>query len=85
MSGTIERGVFAGMKHADLEARRGQLQEALLELAAGAKTVSVAYAQGTGSRTVAFTPADENRIRGLIRQINAALGLRRQAIGVVFR
>lgn len=85
MSATIQSGTFAGMTHAQLEATRGQLQRALLELATGAKVASVSYAQGNGSRSVSYTAADETRIRGLIRQINAALGQPRRAIGVVFR
>lgn len=85
MSATIESGVFAGMTRAELAAQRAQLQRALLQLASGAKTASVSYAQGAGSRSVTYTPADETRIRGLIRQINAALGQPRRAIGVVFR
>jgi hypothetical protein len=84
MSGTIQSGTFAGMLPAQLAAQRSKLQEVLLSLAAGEKAVTVAYAQGTGSRSVTFTPADENRIRGLIRQMNSALGVRRSAISVVF-
>jgi hypothetical protein len=85
MSGTIQSGTFASMSRDQLAAWRSRLQEALLGLAAGEKVVNVAYAQGTGSRSVTYTPADENRIRGLIRQLNGALGLRRAAIGVSFR
>ncbi|EHL97716.1 hypothetical protein HMPREF9946_03999 [Acetobacteraceae bacterium AT-5844] len=85
MSGTIQSGTFAGMSRAQLTERRAKLQEALLALAEGQKAVSVAYTMGNGSRSVTFTPADEDRIRGLIRQINGALGLRRGAIGVSFR
>lgn len=85
MSGTIESGVFAGMSREQLTAYRTKLQEALLTLASGEKVTTVAYAQGTGSRSVTYTPADENRLRGLIRQINGALGVHRAAIGVSFR
>jgi hypothetical protein len=84
MSDIIQSGTFAGMSRTQLTARRAGLQEALLSLAAGEKAVTVAYAQGTGSRSVTYTPADEARIRGLIRQINTALGVRRGAIGVRF-
>lgn len=85
MSGTIQSGTFAGMSRDQLTAWRGRLQEALLALSTGEKVTTVAYAQGTGSRSVTYTPADETRIRGLIRQINGVLGIRRGAIAVRFR
>lgn len=85
MSDIIQSGTFAGMSRTQLAARRTALQEALLQLGAGEKAVTVAYAQGTGSRSVTYTPAQADVIRGLIRQINTALGVRRPAIGVSFR
>jgi hypothetical protein len=85
MSGTIQSGTFAGMSRDLLIARRAALQEALLSLAAGEKAVTVAYAQGTGSRSVTYTAADDTKIRLLIRQINLALGVAQGAIAVRFR
>jgi hypothetical protein len=86
MSATITTGVFAGMTREALTTTRAKLQQALLDLAMGEKTVSVGYAAGgLSSRTATFTAADEARIRGLIRQINTALGEPRRALDVVFR
>jgi hypothetical protein len=84
MSDIIQSGTFAGMSRTQLTARRAALQEALLSLAAGEKEVGVAYTQGTGSRSVTYRPGDEEKVRGVIRQINTALGVRRGAIGVRF-
>ncbi|WP_338662618.1 gpW family head-tail joining protein [Pararoseomonas sp. SCSIO 73927] len=85
MSDIIQVGVFAGMSRGALEGYRAQLQGALIELGAGQKAVAVSYTAGTGARSVTFTPTDDEKIRGLIRQINAALGIRRGARSVVFR
>ncbi|SHJ68851.1 gpW protein [Roseomonas rosea] len=85
MSDTIQVGVFAGMSRAALEGYRTRLQEALLTFGLGEKTVTVSYTQGTGARSVTFSATDEEKIRGIIRQINAALGIRRGARSVVFR
>ena len=85
MTDTIQQGTFAGMSRAALEAYRTTLQGALIDLAAGSKAVTVSYTQVTGARSVTFVPADEARIRALLRQINAALGCGRRAVPVVFR
>ncbi|MBP0492867.1 gpW family head-tail joining protein [Pararoseomonas indoligenes] len=85
MSDTIQVGAFAGMSRAALEGYRTRLQEALLAFGLGEKTVAVSYTQGTGSRSVTFTPTDDEKIRGIIRQLNAALGVGRRAQRVVFR
>ncbi|MFH5923835.1 gpW family protein [Roseomonas xinghualingensis] len=85
MSDIIQVGVFAGMSRGALEGYRAQLQAALIELGTGQKAVTVAYSQGTGARNVTFAPTDDEKIRGLIRQINAALGISRGARSVVFR
>lgn len=53
----------------------------------GAKTVSLSYAQGTGARSVTYTAANLDALRGYITDLKRQLGVtttRRRAIGVRF-
>lgn len=82
----VPSGPFAGMSRDQVLAARATAQAALLQLATGGKPVSVSYAQGDGSKSVTFAPADEGRLRQLIAHLNGLLGQgARRAIGVRFR
>lgn len=78
-------GVFAGMDPVALQAALTQAQLALISLDSGATVANVSYAQGDGNRSVTYTRADSGRLRQLIADLQAALGLRsRRAIGIRF-
>lgn len=78
-------GSFAGMGQAQLQAWLAQAQQALVDLETGAKVANVSYAQGDGSRSVSYSSADSVKLRQLISELQAALGMRsRRAIGVSF-
>ena len=78
-------GPFAGMAVAQLQAALATAQQALVDLETGAKVATVSYAQGDGNRSVTYARADSGRLRQLIGELQAALGMRsRRAIGVRF-
>jgi hypothetical protein len=78
-------GVFAGMAVPALQAYLAQAQAALIALETGGMVATVSYAQGEGNRSVTYTRADSGRLRQLIVDLQAALGIRsRRAIGVSF-
>jgi hypothetical protein len=73
------------MGQAQLQAWLAQAQQALVDLETGAKVANVSYAQGDGSRSVSYSSADSVKLRQLISELQAALGMRsRRAIGVSF-
>jgi hypothetical protein len=61
---------------ATLQARVNAMLLALADLDSGAKVVSVSYAQGEGSRSVSYAAADSNRLRGMIREMQASIAAR---------
>lgn len=77
---------FLGISDETLRAWRVALQQALQDLAAGAKPSAVNYAQGDGSKGVTYIPPTQALIEQRIRAITAALGEAppRRAIGVRF-
>ncbi len=78
-------GPFAGMAAPALQASLAQAQAALIALETGQMVATVSYAQGEGNRSVTYTRADSGRLRELIKDLQAALGLRsRRAIRVSF-
>ncbi|WP_428485966.1 gpW family head-tail joining protein [Rhodopila sp.] len=78
-------GTFAGLSVLALQAALMQAQQALINLETGALVATVSYAQGEGNRSVTYSRADSGRLRQLIAELQAALGLRaRRAIGVRF-
>lgn len=78
-------GVFAGMAVPALQAALTSAQAALINLETGGLVATVSYAQGEGNRSVTYTRADSGRLRQLIADLQAALGIRsRRAIGVRF-
>jgi hypothetical protein len=58
------------------------------ELSTGSKVATASYAQGDGSRSVTYTPADLFRLRARIQELAAFLGVgrpgRRGPIRVLF-
>lgn len=78
-------GVFTGMAPAALQEALNSAQLALITLESGQMVATVSYAQGEGNRSVTYTRADSFRLRKLIEDLQAALGMRsRNAIGVSF-
>ena len=78
------RSLLAGMDTDLLRARLGQMQADYLDLMAGRKAESAAYAQGDGSKSVTYTRATTGQLAMAIRQLQAQLGIidsPRSAIG----
>jgi hypothetical protein len=61
-----------GVPLATLQTWLGQAQQALQDLVTGAKTASVSYAQGEGSRMVTYTRANMAELRAWIGQLQLA-------------
>lgn len=79
-------GIFAGMTQQQLLDARAAAQTALQALMMGGKPQALSYTQGTGSKSVTYTPANADKLQYFIRQLNAALGLERRApMAMVFR
>jgi hypothetical protein len=79
--------LLAGMDDSVLRARLAQMQQDYLDLSSGRKTVSGAYAQGDGSKSVTYDRTNIAQLIQAIRQLQAQLGLidnPRRAIGVRF-
>ena len=78
-------GIFTGMAVAALQAYLAQAQAALIALESGGQVATVSYDQGGGNRSVTYTRAESGRLRQLIADLQAALGIRsRRAIAVSF-
>jgi hypothetical protein len=78
-------GPFTGMTQATLQTALSNAQTALIALETGQLVATVAYASGEGNRSVTYARADAGRLRQLIADLQAALGMRsRRAIGVRF-
>lgn len=78
-------GPFAGMAGVAIQAALAQAQQALIALETGQMVATVSYAQGEGNRSVTYTRADSGKLRELIKDLQAALGMRpRRSIGVRF-
>lgn len=73
--GTVSCGPFAGMTTAQAQALLAAAQLAYGKLAAGSLAETVAYDQGTGSRSVTYTRANIANLQTLITQLQQALGL----------
>lgn len=71
--------LFTGIAPETLQARLTAAQTALLDLEAGALAVSVRASDG---KSVTFTPADSERLRRHIRELQAALGQTSRVTGV---
>ncbi|MGW8134151.1 gpW family head-tail joining protein [Sphingomonas zeae] len=67
--------LLAGMDDTVLRARLAQMQQDYLDLSAGRKLQSAAYAQGDGSKTVSYTQATLGNLTAAIRQLQAQLGI----------
>ena len=76
-----------GVPQATLQSWLTQAQQALQNVATGAKVTTVTYAQGEGSRSVSYSRANIADLRAWITELQTALGVRttRRAIGVMFR
>ena len=78
-------GVFAGLDQATLQTSLTQAQQALITLAAGNQVATVSYAQGEGNRSVTYNRGDTDKLRAVIKDLQAALGIRsRRAVHVSF-
>lgn len=62
-----------GMTDAQLQAALASAQQAYIDLRTGEKAVTVAYAQGDGSRSVTFQTTNLAAVRMFIRDLQAAL------------
>ncbi|WP_428492152.1 gpW family head-tail joining protein [Rhodopila sp.] len=71
--------IFAGMSNPQLQTALANAQQAYLDLSSGAKVVTVAYAQGDGSKSVTYTAASISNIVMLIKELQAQLGIIRRA------
>lgn len=69
------RSLLAGMDTSVLQARLTQMQMDYLDLTAGRKVETAAYAQGDGSKTVTYTRATIGQLAMAIRQLQAQLGI----------
>ncbi|ECY3258053.1 phage head-tail adapter protein [Salmonella enterica subsp. enterica serovar Alachua] len=67
--------LLAGMPRAQLQLALTQAQEAYVELSTGSKGVSFTYAQGDGTRSVTYQPADMAQLAAFIQLLQAQLGI----------
>lgn len=67
--------IIAGMSQAQLQANLTAAQAAYTSLMLGEKAVTVSIAQGDGSRTVSFVPAQMGNLVAYIRLMQAGLGI----------
>jgi hypothetical protein len=71
--------LLAGRPVLQLQSDLAAAQTAYVELSSGSKVVSASYAQGAGSRTVSYTPADMGALQILIRSLQQQLGIVQRA------
>ena len=64
------------MTTAQAQAALAQAQSALVDLMTGAKGITFSYAQGDGSKTVAYQQTNQAQLRALISELQCYLGLR---------
>jgi hypothetical protein len=64
---------YYGMSDAQLQQALSAAQQALIDLRMGKKVVTVAYAQGGGSRSATFQQTDMANLRMLISELQQAL------------
>lgn len=64
---------YYGMSDAQLQAAISAAQQAFMDLRMGKKVVTVAYAQGGGSRSATFQQTDMANLRMLINDLQRAL------------
>jgi len=67
--------LLAGRSTAQLQSDLAAAQQAYVDLSSGAKVVNATYAQGAGSRSVTYTPADMGAVQNLIRSLQQQLGI----------
>lgn len=67
---------FSGMSTTQLQAALAQAQQAYINLMSGARTVTLTYAQGDGSKSVTYDTVAGGvaQIRMLIQELQVALG-----------
>lgn len=70
------RSIWDSIDVATLQTRVNAMLLALADLDSGAKVASASYAQGDGNRSVSYTAADSNRLRGTIREMQASIAAR---------
>lgn len=77
---------FIGVDPSTLQSWLTASQQALQDLSTGGKPVTLSYAQGDGTKSVTYTPAQISLLEQRIRNLARALGLvgPRRAIGVRF-
>lgn len=69
------RSLLAGMDQSVLRQQLAMMQQDYLDLSAGRKVQSAAYAQGDGSKNVTYTQANVGQLAMAIRQLQAQLGI----------
>jgi len=67
--------IFAGMSTEQLQTALANMQQAYLQLTAGAKAVTVSYTQGDGARSVTYQQASLANLTATIKQLQAQLGI----------
>ena len=89
MSSSLPSIALAGVPQSTMQLCSGQAQQALADLMAGRRYVTVTYAQGEGSRSVTYMRTDMGSLRAWIAELQRALNpgdhrFRRRAIGLRF-
>jgi hypothetical protein len=69
-----DQTVLAGIPAATLQLWQQQLQQALLNVAIGAKPITLSYAQADGRKEVSYNVTGMMQIRGLLDLVNRCLG-----------
>lgn len=83
----VQNSILAGVAPATLQTWLAQAQQAYADLLSGSKAEVLAYTQGDGSKSVTYTRASIDRLTLWISELQAALGIvrnARRAIGVRF-
>lgn len=72
---TPPTAMLTGVDPATLRLWLSQAQAAYAQLMSGAKVASASYAQGDGSKSVSYTPAQAPQLMAWIMQLQRALGV----------
>lgn len=67
--------IFAGMSTTQLQTALATAQKAYIDLASGAKAVTINYTQGDGAKSVTYQQTSLANLNMLIKQLQAQLGI----------
>lgn len=75
MTCTPYPSLYAGLSQPALQDALTKAQNALIQLRSGSRGVTFSYDQGSGTKSVTYTPATMEGLVQLIRDLQAELGI----------